>query len=124
MRRMDIPGSPGIGSKGAAGLIDRFGRIEDFPPEILGERKPQALLFKKLATLRDDAPLFKDVDALKWRGARQDFAALAAKLSDPRLVERAEKALHSPKMSESRSPTALALKKKSTKAAKQPRKPA
>ncbi len=118
------PGIAGIGSKGAAGLIDRFGRIEDFPPEILGDRKPQALLFKKLATLRDDAPLFKEVDVLRWRGAGQDFTALAAKLGDPRLVERAEKALHSPKMSESHSPTALALKKKSTKAAKEPRKPA
>jgi 5'-3' exonuclease len=116
------PGIAGIGSKGAAGLIDRFGRIEDFPPEILGERKALALLFKKLATLRDDAPLFSGVGALQWQGARPDFAALAAKLGDPRLVERAAKALHSPKASESRSPTALALKKKSTKAATQPQK--
>ena len=115
------PGIAGIGSKGAAGLIDRFGRIEDFPPEILGERKPLALLFKKLATLKDDAPLFADVGALQWRGVRQDFAAIAAKLGDPRLVERAEKALHSPKALESRSATALALKKKSTNAAKPPR---
>jgi 5'-3' exonuclease len=113
------PGISGIGPKGAAGLIDRFGRIEDFPPEILGERKPLALLFKKLATLRDDAPLFSDVGTLKWQGAK-DFAAIAAKLGDPRLIERAEKALHSPKALESRSPTALALKKKSIKAAKQP----
>lgn len=117
------PGISGIGSKGAAGMIDRFGRIEDFPAEILGERKPQALLFKRLATLRDDAPLFAHVDALKWQGARPGFAALAAKLGDPRVVERAEKALHSPKVSESRSPTAIALKKKSAKAAKEPPKP-
>ncbi len=78
------PGIAGIGPKGAAGLIDRFGRIEDFPPEILGERKPLALLFKRLATLRDDAPLFADVGALKWQGPRTDFAAVAASLSDPR----------------------------------------
>src|ERR1700691_2547052 len=52
------PGISGIGPKGAAGLIERFGRIEDFPTEILGERQSLALLFKRLATLRDDAPLF------------------------------------------------------------------
>ena len=115
------PGISGVGAKGAAGLIDRFGRIEDFPPEILGERKALALLFKRLATLRDDALLFSDVDTLKWQGPGKDFAAIATKLGDPRLVERAEKALHSPKASESRSPTAIALKKKSTKAAKQQR---
>jgi 5'-3' exonuclease len=113
------PGISGIGPKGASGLIDRFGRIEDFPKEILGERQSLALLFKRLATLRDDAPLFSDVGTLKWQGARLDFAAIAATLGDPRLFERAEKALHSPKASESRSPTAIALKKKSTKAAKQ-----
>jgi 5'-3' exonuclease len=124
------PGISGIGPKGAASLIDRFGRIEDFPPEILGERKPLALLFKRLATLKDDAPLFSDVATLEWPGARKDFAAIVAKLGDPRLVERAAKALHSPKSSESHSPNsseshspaAIALKKKSTRAAKQPQK--
>jgi 5'-3' exonuclease len=116
------PGISGIGPKGAAGLIDRFGRIEDFPQEILGDRKPLALLFKRLATLRDDAPLFSNVGMLKWQGARDDFAAIASKLGDPRLVERAEKALHSPKSSEAYSPTAIALAKKSTRAAKQPQK--
>lgn len=112
------PGISGIGAKGAAGLIDRFGRIEDFPNEILGERKALALLFKRLATLRDDAALFSDVGTLRWRGARKDFAAIAAKLGDPRVSERAEKALSSPKASES-SPTAIALKKKPTRAAEQ-----
>jgi 5'-3' exonuclease len=112
------PGISGIGAKGAASLIERFGRIEDFPPEILGERKPLALLFKRLATLREDARLFSDVEALKWHGATKDFATVASKLGDPRLIERAEKALRAPKTSESRSPTALALKTKSAKALK------
>ena len=116
------PGISGIGPKGAASLIDRFGRIEDFPHEILGAHQSQALLFKRLATLRDDAPLFSDVGTLKWQGATKDFAAIVTKLGDPRLLERAEKALHSPKALESTSPTSLALKKKSTKAAKQPQK--
>ena len=56
------PGIAGIGPKGAASLIARYGRIEDFPPEVLGERRELALLFKKLATLRTDATLFADVD--------------------------------------------------------------
>jgi 5'-3' exonuclease len=116
------PGISGIGPKGAAGLIDRFGRIEDFPQEILGERQSLALLFKRLATLRDDAALFSGLGTLEWQGAREDFAAIASKLGDPRLVERAAKALHSPKRLESRSPTAIAVKSKSTRAAKQPRK--
>jgi 5'-3' exonuclease len=110
------PGISGIGAKGAAALIERFGRIEDFPDEILGERKSQALLFKRLATLRDDAALFSTADTLQWRGARKEFAAMAAQLGDPRVSERAEKALLSPKGPQS-SPTALALKKKSAKGA-------
>jgi 5'-3' exonuclease len=115
------PGISGIGPKGAAGLIDRFGQIEDFPTEILGERQSLALLFKRLATLRDDAPLFADVGTLKWQGARKDFAAIATKLGDPRLALRADKAADSPKASDSHSPTAIALKKKSAKARKQVR---
>jgi 5'-3' exonuclease len=116
------PGISGIGAKGAAGLIDRFGRIEDFPEEILGERKSLALLFKKLATLRDDAPLFSDVGRIEWHGPSGDFAAMASTLGDARLLERAEKAFHSPKPLESGSPTAIALKKKSSNAAKAPQK--
>src|ERR1700683_4814911 len=91
------PGISGIGPKGAASLIGRFGRIEDFPTEILGDRQSLALLFKRLATLRDDAPLFSDVGTLKWQGASKDFAGIARKLDDPRITLRADKALHSPK---------------------------
>jgi 5'-3' exonuclease len=87
------PGIAGIGPKGAASLIERYGRIEDFPPEILGERRAPALLFKRLATLRDDAPLFADVSELKWRGHTERFAAVAAHIGDNRIVGRAEKAL-------------------------------
>jgi 5'-3' exonuclease len=114
------PGISGIGAKGAAGLIDRFGRIEDFPGQILGERKSLALLFKKLATLRDDAALFSDVGTLEWHGPSKDFRAVAAKLGDSRLAERAAKALHSPKRLDSRSPTSIALRTKSAKPAKTP----
>jgi len=86
------PGISGIGPKGAVSLIERYGRIEDFPPQILGERHTLALLFKQLATLRTDAPLFADVDELRWRGPTDSFTACAERLGDPRLLVRAQKA--------------------------------
>jgi 5'-3' exonuclease len=86
------PGISGIGPKGAVNLIERHGRIEDFPPQILGERRELALLFKQLATLRTDAPLFADVDELRWRGPTDSFTACAERLGDPRLLARAQKA--------------------------------
>jgi hypothetical protein len=46
------------------------------------------LLFKDLATLRTDAPLFKKVDEIRWTGYRADFPSVAEKVGDPRLVER------------------------------------
>jgi 5'-3' exonuclease len=86
------PGIEGIGAVGAARLIGRYGALEDFPPEILtGERRAQALLFKDLATLRTDAPLFGDVDALRWRGPTDAFEAWAAKIGDARLLPRSQK---------------------------------
>jgi 5'-3' exonuclease len=86
------PGIAGIGPKGAASLITRHGRIEDFPPEVLGDRRDLALLFKKLATLRTDAPLFNNVDKLKWRGPTGTFANQAARFGDERVAARAAKA--------------------------------
>ena len=86
------PGISGIGPKGAAKLIERYGRIEDFPPDILGEGHKLALLFKQLATLRTDAPLFADVDELRWRGPTEGFSFCAERLGDPRLLARAEQA--------------------------------
>src|SRR5712692_5155174 len=57
------PGIKGLGSKTAASLIDRYGHIEQFPAKILKEdNRDLALLFKKLATLRTDAPLFRSID--------------------------------------------------------------
>jgi 5'-3' exonuclease len=86
------PGIPGIGAVTAAQLVNRHGRIEDFPPGALGESRNLALLFKNLATLRTDAPLFDDVDALRWRGPTEAFAAWAESVEAPRLLQRAQKA--------------------------------
>ncbi len=87
------PGIAGIGPKGAASLIERHGKIEDFPAQILGEQRDLALLFKNLATLRDDAPLFANVEQLRWRGPTDRFVSVAERIGDVRLLSRAEKAL-------------------------------
>jgi 5'-3' exonuclease len=86
------PGIAGIGRVTAARLLDRHGRIEDFPPGVLGEQRDLALRFKHLATLRTDAHLFTDVDELRWRGPTDAFAAWAAQLGDGRLLQRCLKA--------------------------------
>jgi 5'-3' exonuclease len=86
------PGIPGIGAKTAAQLLNNYGPIESFAPDILGEQRDLALLFKKLATLRTDAPLFKTVKTLRWRGPTSAFAAWAEKMGAPQLLARAEKA--------------------------------
>jgi 5'-3' exonuclease len=83
------PGLPGYGPKTSVSLINKYGHIEDFPAEKLGESRQQALLFKDLATLRSDAPLFKKVDELRWRGPKDSFRAIAEKIGDARLAERA-----------------------------------
>jgi 5'-3' exonuclease len=85
------PGIAGIGPKGAASLLARYGTIEEFPEEILGAQREPALLFKKLATLKTDAPLFDDVTTLKWQGPTERFPDLIAELGD-RLIARANKA--------------------------------
>ncbi|HYC08038.1 MAG TPA: 5'-3' exonuclease H3TH domain-containing protein [Steroidobacteraceae bacterium] len=86
------PGIEGIGRVGAARLIARYGPIEHFPPAVLGERRELALLFKKLATLRTDAPLFADVEQLRWRGPGERYPQCVVRLGDERLLTRARKA--------------------------------
>ena len=82
------PGIAGLGPKTAARLIQRHGRLEDFPSDILKGNVERALLFKKLATLRIDAPLFGDVEQLRWHGATASFASMADKIGAVRLVKR------------------------------------
>ena len=82
------PGLAGYGPKTAARLIARHGRLEDFPADVLGDRLKDALLYKTLATLRTDAPLFDDVEALCWRGPTPSFGPAAEKIGDARLTAR------------------------------------
>ena len=95
------PGIRGLGAKTAATLINRHGHIEQFPAGVLRETSDSnnlelALLFKKLATLCIDAPLFspttgsliRDVEELRWHGPTPSFAAVAERIGDARLVTR------------------------------------
>jgi 5'-3' exonuclease len=100
------PGISGFGAKSAAAILRRFGRIEDIPGDPtewragllkggtlarrLSEQRDLALLFKKLATLRVDAPLFDSVDQLRWQGPTPSFAKFAESIEAPELVRRAE----------------------------------
>ena len=74
------PGIPKFGAKTAARVIGRYGAIEEFSAEVLGNHREDALLFKKLATLRTDAPLFGDVEELRWNGPGAAFAAMAQRM--------------------------------------------
>lgn len=86
------PGIPGIGKTSAARLLNQYGPIESFPKQVLQGQRKQALLFKRLATLRTDAKLFKNVDELRWHGPTRTFAAFTSKIGDPRLLARANTA--------------------------------
>jgi len=86
------PGIAGLGAKTAATLINRHGHIEDFPLDVLKQGNlGSALLFKDLATLRTDAPLFRNVNELLWKGPAPSFAAVTEKIGDERLAVRVEK---------------------------------
>ena len=86
------PGISGCGPKTAAQLINRHGPLEKFPREALNDaNRTLALLFKDLATLRTDAPLFKNVDELEWRGTTPEFAAVAEKIGNASLLKRVRK---------------------------------
>ena len=93
------PGLPGWGAKSTAAVLARFGHIESIPESardwhvnvagsvtladtLVRERK-LALLFRTLATLRIDIPLFDNVDDLRWTGPRAGFEEIG------RLLDRA-----------------------------------
>lgn len=85
------PGIPRCGPKGAARLLSKHGPIENFPPEVLGDQQELALLFKNLATLRTEAPLFQNVDELEWHGPAPQFAPAMEGIGETRLAERVRK---------------------------------
>jgi 5'-3' exonuclease len=90
------PGLPGWGPKSAASVLAKFGHIENIPADhqswranvlnsgtlsaTLERERERAMLFKQLATLRTDIPLFDSVDQLRWNGPTPAFAEIAARL--------------------------------------------
>jgi 5'-3' exonuclease len=99
------PGLPGWGARSAAAVLARYRHLEHVPglaaqwdvpvrgalrlATTLAEQRDRALLFRVLATLRADAPVGVDVNALRWVGPRADFVAWAERLGTPALGERA-----------------------------------
>ena len=82
------PGIAGIGPVGAARLLNNHGIIEDFPTGLLGNNRELALLFKRLATLRADAPLFSNIDELRWCGPTDGFTNFIATVGEASLLHR------------------------------------
>ena len=92
------PGLSGWGAKSAAAVLARFQHLETIPEDwrqwsvnarnaaalsrTFNENREQALLFRTLATLKSDIPLFRSVDELRWNGPKAGFEALAAKLEN------------------------------------------
>jgi len=87
------PGIRGIGSVTAASLLNRHGPIESFPDDVLGGNRELAMLFKTLATLRTDAPLFADVNELEWHGPTAAFAEWPERMADARIQARSLNAM-------------------------------
>jgi 5'-3' exonuclease len=101
------PGLTGWGEKAAALTFSKYPHLEDIPkdwqkwnPTIRRARVladtlfgawDEALLFRKLATLRFDAPVFEKVEELRWKGPTPEFAKMCERLKAPALVERAAK---------------------------------
>jgi 5'-3' exonuclease len=101
-----IPGIPGWGAKTAAVILEKFAHIEEIPEDTelwgiaagrakrlatnLAEGREEAFLFRRLTTLRTDVPLKEDLRDLQWRGARQEFRELCARLGANDLAGRIE----------------------------------
>jgi 5'-3' exonuclease len=83
------PGLAGIGKKGAATMIAKYGALEDWPLDVLGDRRETALLFKRLATLRTDAVLFSNVEELRWKGPLPEFSSWCEVSGGERVLARA-----------------------------------
>lgn len=93
------PGLQGWGAKSAALVLAKFGHIEDIPDDgttwgvnvraaslaaTLRRERGQALLFRQIATIRTDVPVFESVDELEYQGPTPAFAAIKERLDSAR----------------------------------------
>jgi 5'-3' exonuclease len=102
-----FPGVPGWGEKASGLILGRYAHLERIPKAAsewevpvrgaarlaaaLEENRPLALLFRTLATLRTDVPVFSTVEDLRWRGPTADFERVAQQLAMPGLWDRARR---------------------------------
>ena len=100
-----FPGLPGWGAKAAASAFSQYGHLEAIPRnwrewhpsirraqslcESLFSAWNDALLFRTLATLRLDVPVFDTVDDLRWKATRPNFGEYCQRLKSPVLFDRA-----------------------------------
>jgi len=100
------PGLPGWGAKSSAAVLSTFLHLEAIPRDsgdwhvnaanasslaaTLAREWEQALLFRRLATLRTDITLFQDVEELRWNGHTAEFAEIKARLDSARTVRKAK----------------------------------
>jgi 5'-3' exonuclease len=102
------PGLLGWGEKGAAAVLSQYSKLEDIPkdwkawhPSIRKARSlsesllkgwSEALLFRTLATLRFDVPVFDTVEDLRWKGPRPEFKDHCERMRSPEILRRAKSA--------------------------------
>jgi 5'-3' exonuclease len=98
---------PGWGEKASSTLLARYQHLEHIPAAVkewdvavrgaarlsaaLEDNRALAVLFRTLATLRTDVPVFTDLDELRWRGPRADFERVANRLGVPEMWDRARR---------------------------------
>ena len=103
-----FPGLPGWGARTAAAVLARWQHIDAIPPDpiswgvplrgadrlsaTLEEQRDLVYLFRDLATLRTNEPLFETVETLRWPGPTPEFQQTAAYLESPDLWHRAQRA--------------------------------
>lgn len=105
-----FPGIPGWGAKSASSVLAQYKKLESIPKdaakwkvsaisagraaslvESLTQHWEEALLFRKLATIRTDVPLEENLNDLKWKGAREDFNRFCQSLGDEKIPLRVTK---------------------------------
>jgi len=100
-----FPGVPGWGPKAAAAALSRYQHLDEIPKDwrkwhtsiqraeslasSLFNHWDDALLFRTLATLREDAPVFRKVEDLRWKGPTSNFDRLTGSMNAPNLMRRA-----------------------------------
>lgn len=102
-----FPGIPGWGAKSASSVLAQYKKLESIPKdaakwkvssisagravslvESLTKNWEEAMLFRKLATIRTDVPIQETLNELKWKGAREDFTEFCKSLGDEKIPPR------------------------------------